>query len=177
MREINILSEDYIEIQKVILEAENFMKCIISRDLKKADDVASDLNDKADFLTAKHSDVVNSVNNYDYNDLFSKLTKMVDLGEIPLKKVVVISKVTDPDAANPESACFSKDGCDMAAKSFTVEPNSVGKETVYKKFSDMLNKTHAMKKDLSDSIDAENAEKFRASLNDLLKIRTLGSIL
>lgn len=177
MRDINILSEDYVEVQRTILEAENFLKCIISRDLKKMEDATDDLSDKADFLNAKHSDVVDSVNNYDYNGLFSRLTKMVDSGPIPLKKVVVISKVTDPDAENPESACFSKDGCEMPVKSFEIEPNGAGKEVIFKKFSDMLNKAHSTKKDLSDSIEREDADKMRTALKDLLTIKSLGTIL
>jgi hypothetical protein len=173
MRDINILSEDYIDVQRIIAEAECFMKVRTNSDLGAANSATANLNEPADFLNFKHSDIVSSVKDFDYTNLFSRLSSMVDSGKVPLKKVVIISKVTDPNADNSESACFSDAGCDMQPKSFTVEPNHEGKKICFKKLSGLLHDTDMAKRDLDHGIDTNSADIVKAALEKLLKIKTL----
>lgn len=173
MRDINILSEDYVDVQRIIAEAECFMKVRNDSDLSALGSATADLHDTADFLNFKYSDIVSSVKDFDYGNLFSKITNMVDAGKVPLKKVVIISKVTDPESENSESACFSNSGCEMAPKSFTVEPNHEGKMVCYKKLSNLLNTSDIAKRDLDNGINNHDADAVKSALEKLMKIKQL----
>ena len=178
MRDITILSEDYIEVQKVILEAENFLKVQVQPELRTAEDTLSDLNDKGAFLMAKHSDIVSSVRDYDFPGMISGVTKMIDSSEdIPLKKVVILSKVTDPSTETPEYSCFSKEGCDMPVKKLVVTPNSIGKNIAYCKLGKILADATAAKRDLDIGFSTEDADKINESVQKLILIKSLESIL